>query len=96
MAAAILTRLISQLKAKGHNDASARAIAVSALQRSGNLKPGTEDATPKGTRRGAMSPGERAKDRESRRTGRPRTDYKYTSKTNRATLIKKTHGKSHR
>lgn len=83
---AILNRLVSQLKAKGHNDEAARAIAVAALQRSGNLKPGTEEATAKGIKRGNMSPGERAKDRAAKRSGRKTTEYNYNSRTNRATL----------
>lgn len=86
---AILDRLISQLKAKGHDDRSAHAIAVAALQRSGNLKSGTEEPTSKGIERGRMSPGERAKDRAAKRSGRPTRDYQYNSRTNRATLKSK-------
>jgi hypothetical protein len=82
----ILERLVSQLKAKGHNDEAAHAIAVAALQRSGNLKKGSEQPTAKGIRRGNMTPGQRAIDRESRRSGRSKTAYTYNKKTNRATL----------
>ena len=82
----ILERLVSQLKAKGKSEKSAYAIATAALQRSGNLKPGTQAATAKGTRRGNMTPGERAKDRASKKSGKKTRDYKYNSKTNRATL----------
>jgi len=82
----ILERLVSQLKAKGKSEKSAYAIATSALQRSGNLKPGTQAATAKGTRRGNMTPDERAKDRASKKSGKKTRDYKYNSKTNRATL----------
>jgi len=82
----ILERLVRQLKAKGKSDSAAHAIAVSALQKSGNLKPGTQTATAKGTRRGNMTPGERAKDRASKKSGKKTRDYKYNSKTNRATL----------
>jgi hypothetical protein len=39
---AILDRLVSQLKAKGHSQKSAYAIAVSQLQKSGNLKKGSK------------------------------------------------------
>lgn len=84
----ILERLVSQLKAKGHDEKSAYAIATKALQKSGNLKKGSQKATAKGKRRGNMSPGERAKDRESKRTGHSKSEYKYNSKTNRATLKK--------
>lgn len=85
---AILERLVKQLKAKGKSTSSAYAIATSALQKAGNLKKGTQQATSKGKRRGAMTPSERAKDRESKRTGNPVSKYKYNSKTNRATLRK--------
>jgi len=82
----ILERLVRQLRAKGKSESAAYAIATKALQRSGNLKPGTQKATAKGKRRGDMTPGERAKDRASKRSGRSTKDYKYNSKTNRATL----------
>ena len=84
----ILERLVSQLKAKGKSESSAYAIATKVLQRSGNLKPGTQKATSKGTRRGNMTAGERAKDRVSKKSGKPTSSYKYSSKTNRATLKK--------
>ena len=38
---AILERLVKQLKAKGKSESAARAIAISALQKSGNLKKGS-------------------------------------------------------
>jgi len=84
----ILDRLVRQLRAKGKSESAAYAIATKALQKSGNLKPGTQKATAKGKRRGEMTPGERAKDRESKRTGRSKSEYKYNAKTNRATLKK--------
>lgn len=83
---AILDRLVRQLVAKGKSKSSAFAIATSALQKSGNLKKGTTKATDKGKRRGAMTPGERAKDRASKKSKHKTKDYKYNSKTNRATL----------
>jgi hypothetical protein len=83
---AILNRLVSQLKAKGKSDQAARAIAVSALQKSGNLKKGSTEATTKGKKRGAMTPGQRAKDRASKKSGKKTSSYKYNKKTNRATL----------
>ena len=85
---AILERLVSQLKAKGKSEQAAYAIATAALQRSGNLKKGTREATPKGKRRGAMTPAQRAKDRASKRSGKSISKYKYNSKTNLATLRK--------
>lgn len=83
---AILNRLVSQLKAKGKSDQAAHAIAVSVLQKSGNLKKGSTEATTKGKKRGAMTPGQRAKDRASKRSGKKTAAYKYSKKTNRATL----------
>ena len=82
----ILERLVSQLKAKGKSESAAYAIATSALQKSGNLKPGSTKATPKGKRRGAMTPGQRAKDRAAKKSGNKKSDYNYNAKTNRATL----------
>ena len=81
----ILERLVSQLKEKGHDKASAYAIATKALQKSGNLKVGTQTATSKGEHRGNMTPGERAKDRQSKYSGGKPSDYKYNKKTNTAT-----------
>jgi hypothetical protein len=60
---AILERLVSQLMAKGKSKSSAYAIATSALQKSGNLKKGSQKATSKGARRGAMTPEQRKKSR---------------------------------
>lgn len=85
---AILERLVSQLKAKGYAKAAAFAIATKSLQRAGDLKAGTQKATAKGIKRGSMSPGARAKDRASKRSKHRAGDYKYSAKTNRATLKK--------
>lgn len=86
---AILERLVKQLQAKGKSKSSAFAIATAALQRSGNLKKGTQKATAKGQRRGAMTPSQRAKDRASKRSGRSKSEYSYNTKTNLATLKKR-------
>lgn len=85
----ILERLVSQLQAKGHSKSSAYAIATSQLQKSGNLKPGTQEVTQKGKRRGEMSAKERAIDRQSKYDGKSKSSYVYSSKTNRATQRKK-------
>lgn len=87
---AILDRLVKQLKAKGKSEKAAYAIAVSTLQRAGNLKKGSTEATAKGKRRGSMTPSERAKDRSSKYSkGKHKaSDYKYNSKTNIASLKK--------
>ena len=63
----ILDRLVNQLKSKGKDTSAAYAIATSALQKSGNLKKGTQKATPKGKKRGAMTPEAREKDRAKKR-----------------------------
>ncbi len=83
--AKILKRLVKQLEDKGHDPGSAHAIAVSALQKSGNLKKGSEQPTHKGVVRGDMTPAERAKDRAAKTSGGSPSDYKYNAKTNRAT-----------
>ena len=79
----ILERLVSQLKAKGHSEQAAYAIATSSLQKSGNLKKGSTEATSKGKRRGEMSAEERAKDRAVKYSGGKSSDYSYSKKTNR-------------
>jgi hypothetical protein len=61
----ILDRLVRQLKAKGKVD-NPYAVAVSAMQKAGNLKQGTVQATKQGIRRGAMSPEAREKARRQR------------------------------
>lgn len=85
---AILTRLVGQLGAKGMPKAQAHAIAVSTLQRAGDLKKGSTEATSKGLKRGLMSPGARAKDRASKASGgkHKASEFGYDAKTNRASL----------
>lgn len=78
---ALLTRLIRQLRRNGKSQAEARAIAVASLQRSGNLKAGSTEATAKGVKRGKMTPAERAKDRASKRR---KGKYKYNPHNNTA------------
>lgn len=84
----ILTRLKSQLRAKGMNPGQAEAVATKKLQQAGNLKPGTQQATAKGVRRGAMGAAGRAIDRAVQASGgrHSKADYVYSKKTNRATL----------
>lgn len=82
----ILERLVSQLRAKGKSKSAAFAIATSTLQKAGDLKKGSNQATAKGKRRGAMTPAARAKDRAAKRSKHSSSQYKYSSKTNRATL----------
>ena len=84
----ILDRLVSQLKAKGMSEKAAYAIATKQLQKSGNLKKGSNKATAKGAKRGKMTAGQRAIDRASKTSGKPKSAYKYNAKTNRAVLKK--------
>ncbi len=84
----ILERLVKQLQAKGYQKSSAFAIATSQLQKAGDLKKGSTKPTAKGTRRGKMTPAERAKDRASKYSKgkhKPK-DYNYNPKTNRSRL----------
>jgi len=60
----ILDRVVSQLKAKGV--ANPYAVGVSAMQKAGNLKKGTLQATKQGVRRGNMTPEQREKQRRAR------------------------------
>jgi len=83
----ILTRLTNLLKAKGMSSGQAAAVATSQLQKHGILRDG--QLTAKGKVRNSMSPAERAKDRQSKVSGHPTSDYKYNKKTNLATLKKK-------
>ena len=80
----ILERLVGQLEAKGKDKSSAFAIATSALQKSGNLKPGSQEPTAKGVKRGNMGAEARAKDRQAKYSGGSPADYTYSSKTNRS------------
>lgn len=84
----ILERLVRQLKAKGKSDQAAHAIAVSALQKSGNLKKGSTEATSKGLKRGKMTPAQRAKDRASKySSGKHKSsEYSYNAKSNTSKL----------
>lgn len=84
---------MSQLKAKGKSDEAAHAIAVAALQKSGNLKKGSTEPTPKGVKRGNMTPEQRAKDRAVKRSGGHPDEYIYNPKTNTTRKFKR-HGKS--
>jgi hypothetical protein len=60
----ILDRVVNQLKAKGV--ANPYAVGVSAMQKAGNLKKGTLQATKQGVRRGNMTPAQREKARNAR------------------------------
>ena len=87
--AKILTRLIKQLRDKGFSEASAHAIAIKTLQKSGNLKKGSTEPTKKGLKRGNMTPAQRAKDRAIKRSGGKPSDFVYNPKTNSVRRKKK-------
>jgi hypothetical protein len=73
-------QMLQRLAAQVGSEAEAKAILI----KRGHLTPqGTW--TPEGAKRNAMTAAERAKDRESKRTGLPISHLKYDPKTNRAT-----------
>lgn len=76
-------RLTRQLASKGNKNA--RGMAIALLKKQGTLD-NKGELTPHGKKRNAMSPAERAKDRQAKYSGRKASDFKYTKKTNRATL----------
>lgn len=80
----IMERLVSQLQAKGMPKSEAYAVATKTLQKSGSLKPGTQELTSKGNTRSDMGAAGRAKDRAAKANGGKASDYVYSSKTNRA------------
>lgn len=84
----ILDRLVRQLQAKGKDKGTAFAIATSSLQKSGNLKPGTQKATKQGEFRGNLSDKQREDDRKrAQRLGRniskSPTEYKSAKRLTR-------------
>jgi hypothetical protein len=71
---AILDAAVNRLKEKGYSEERAYAIATSSLQKSGDLKKGTQEPTKEGTQRGRMTQARRARSRsrkylEERRKG---------------------------
>ena len=86
--ASILDRLVGQLRKQGMSIAMANAVARKKLREAGILKKNSEELTAYGKKRQAMGAAGRAKDRAAKASGRKASDYKYNSKTNRATLKK--------
>lgn len=83
----ILEHLVLQLKGQWRSEEDAMKIATSQLIKSWNInEDGT--ATEKGIRRGNMSAGERAIDRQAERSGRDPDEYEYIEKTNSVRLKK--------
>ena len=60
-----------------------KSLAVSILQKRGHLKSDGKTYTKEGIKRNAMTAEERAKDRASKKTGKPSEDFKYNPRTNR-------------
>jgi hypothetical protein len=60
---AILDEAVQSLKDKGYNEDRAYAIATSTLQKSGDLKKGTQEPTKEGSQRGQMTKASRARSR---------------------------------
>lgn len=52
----------------------------------GDMMPDGKTLTAKGMKRNKMTAGERAIDRASKASGKPKSNYKYNPSTNRATL----------
>jgi hypothetical protein len=78
-------RLTRQLASKGQKDAAGLARAL-LIERNHINSDGT--LTKQGAERQALGASGRAKDRAAKRSGRSVEDYKYNSRTNRATLKK--------
>jgi hypothetical protein len=66
-----------------------RDIAIKLLQDRGHLKADGKTLTPEGEKRNAMTAQERAIDRATTKSGKPKGAYTYNPKTNTATLKKR-------
>ena len=82
----LLRRLESQLEKKGMPEERAAAVALRTLRATGSIEPDSYDLTRRGEERQEMGAAGRAIDRAASESGRPKSDYVYSSKTNRATL----------
>ena len=65
-----------------------RATAISLLQKRGHLMADGKTFTAEGARRNQMNASERAIDRESKRTNKPASEFKYNKFTNSAKMLK--------
>ena len=77
----LINRLASQV--------GSRAEALEILTERGDVRPGTSILTPKGRKRDNMTARERALDRASKASGKPKEYYTYNKQSNRATLTYK-------
>lgn len=71
-------QLVNRLTAQVGN----RGLAIELLKKRGHLKADGRTLTEEGKRRNAMTASERAKDRASKRTGRPASEFVYDRRTN--------------
>ena len=78
-------QLINRLAAQ----VGGRELAVSILQKRGDLKADGTTLTEKGKKRDSMTAEERAKDRASKETGKPTSSFGYNADTNRAKSLTK-------
>lgn len=77
----LINRLASQV--------GSRAAALKILTKRGDVYPGTSRLTPRGKKRDSMTARERAIDRASKISGKPKEYYTYNKQSNRATLTYK-------
>jgi len=80
----ILIRLTAQLRGQGDKNPSVNALKY--LRKFGLIEADSLKLTEKGKIRNAMTPAERAKERQARYSGNDVDDYTYDKKTNQATL----------
>jgi len=78
-------QLIDRLSAQVGN----RESAIEILKKRGHLKADGKTFTTEGLKRNRMTAEERAKDRASKRTGKPTSAFKYNPKTNTAKIKRK-------
>ena len=64
-----------------------RGLAIEILKKRGHLKADGKTLTKEGMKRNAMTASERAKDRASKKSGAPASQFKYNPQTNTATRI---------
>ena len=84
MVSKMVKRLASRLISNGMDEGKAYATATKKMQAAGNVEKGKAKATPKGEKRGEMTPAERAKDRAAKKDGGKPSDYKYNKNNNSA------------
>lgn len=67
-------------------ESRAAQVALATLRATGSIAPDSYDLTRRGEERQEMGAAGRAIDRAASESGRPKSEYVYSSKTNRATL----------